>query len=495
MSSIQKQSILFSLFSYAGVVLGFITTILLYPKVLSVSEYGLVNFIIVASSLLGIVGQAGMPSTVIRFFPYFKNKASNHGNLLSFVLLGTFIASTCSLFLTFLLENTVIQIFSEEESVALSQKYYWLIYAMMPFLAAFNLLCSYSFNFQKTAITAFFRDVFIKLATIFLLVICYLEIINFDLFIRGLTCAYWLQTLGMIIYLNYIGEFNLSFDFSAISSSKLREIFRYSSITMLTGSTLYLVNSIDQIMVSFFSDNQLADAGVFRVFFYLGVVISVPYKALLASSMSVISVAFKENNLNQIASFYKRTSLIMIGIGVFLFIAVVVNLDNIVAFIGPEYEAGKFVAVFIGLNALFNIASSVNGVIISQSKIYQYDLYLNLGLVVFNVILNYFLIKTYGLVGAAIATCITGVLYNVLKVIVVQWKFKMQPFSYQSLLLIILGMATLALNTIIPNLSNWFFDAIYRTIILALVYGGILLYFQLVPDLNNTLKKVFKRIG
>ncbi len=443
---------------------------------------------------MGIFGQAGMPSAIIRFFPQFKNKDKKHNNLLSFVLLGTFIASSVSLIFTFLLQDSIINLFGEDTSLYLMQKYYWLIYALMPFLAIFNLLCSYSFNFQRTAITSFFRDVFIRFSIMLLLLLLYLNFITFDFFIRGLVFAYWLQALGMLAYLNRLGEFHINFNFSAFSTPKIQEILKYSLVTMLTGSAVYLINSIDKMMVGIFSENQLSDAGIFTVFFYLGVVISVPYKALLASSMSIVSGAFENNELQKVEKLYRRTSLLMMGMGVFLFVAVCVNLDNIVKFIGDEYAKGKMVAIFIGLNALFNIASSINGVIISQSKIYRYDLYLNLGLVVLNIIMNYFLIKYYGLVGAAVATALSGILYNLFKIIVVKQQFNMQPFQQKSLLIVILGLTTFAFNSVLPVFHHWFLDAIIRTTFLATFYGGLLFYFNLVPDLNNFTKEFINRI-
>lgn len=491
-SEVKKQSILFSLFSYFGVVIGYIN-IFLYTTVLSQAEYGLLTFLIMVASLMGILGQAGMPSSIVRFFPHFKEKP-NYGNLLSFTMLASFIACTLSLLIIGIFQSPIINVFNEKpESFDLINSYYWLLYALMPFLAFFNLFCSYSFNFQKTAITSFFRDIFIRLATLALLILMYFNFMSFDMFIRCIIFTYWVQTFGMLIYLYRLGKFNIDFNFSAISAKRFSEIMKYSLVTLLTGSTIYLVNYVDQIMVSFFSENQLADGATYRVFFYLGIVIIIPYRALVSSSLSIISAAFKENDMPKIAALYKRTSLLMMGLGVFLFVAIFVNLDNIITLFGEKYADGKYVAVFIGLNALFNIASSVNGVIIAQSPIYRYDLYLNIGLLILNVILNYIFIKMYGLAGAALATALIGILYNTLKILIVKQQFNMQPFQSQTLLIVILGLTTFAANTILPVFSNWFFDAIFRTTVLGIIYGSILIYFNLVPDITRLLKGVLKR--
>lgn len=86
-----KQSIKGTFFSYTGVLLGFVTVGLLWPKFLSPDEIGLVNFLIASATILAHLASLGMNSVTIRLFPYFRNKEKKHQGFLSFIVLMSLI--------------------------------------------------------------------------------------------------------------------------------------------------------------------------------------------------------------------------------------------------------------------------------------------------------------------------------------------------------------------------------------------------------------------
>ena len=98
--------------------------------------------------------------------------------------------------------------------------------------------------------------------------------------------------------------------------------------------------------------------------------------------------------------------------------------------------------------------TSLNEPILHYSKHYKFGLLFIVGLGVSNVILNYYLIQMMGLVGAAIATCISYALYNFTKMIFLYFAFGFNPWSRGLLVLLgLFGLTLIALNVV--QLVNW----------------------------------------
>ena len=118
-----------------------------------------------------------------------------------------------------------------------------------------------------------------------------------------------------------------------------------------------------------------------------------------------------------------------------------------------KFQGGKWVVFYIGLSQLFNISSGVNGAIIINSKYYKYDLYTNILLVGITIATNYFLIPKYGINGAAMATAISVLLFNLIRLVLIKVKMNMHPFSLNTLKTIIVLLVIYYLHQYLPKFS------------------------------------------
>src|SRR5699024_9978259 len=82
-----RQSIQNTIISYLGIILGFVATILLYPRFLTTDQYGLTRVLISISVICSQFAHLGVKNIVIRYFPYFQQSLESRGQLLSLTLL------------------------------------------------------------------------------------------------------------------------------------------------------------------------------------------------------------------------------------------------------------------------------------------------------------------------------------------------------------------------------------------------------------------------
>ena len=180
----------------------------------------------------------------------------------------------------------------------------------------------------------------------------------------------------------------------------------------------------------------------------MGNVIGVPARAIGSISAPLIAISLKENDILKISNLYLKSSLNQLIIGSLLFLLVWLNIDDLFMLLPEKFQGGKVVVLFIGLSQLFNISTGVNGLIITNSKFYSFDLYANIFLLFFTLFSNYIFIPDssplydygiYGINGAAFATSLSILLFNLIKMIFVYLKLRIQPFSLQTIYTIILA--------------------------------------------------------
>ena len=125
---------------------------------------------------------------------------------------------------------------------------------------------------------------------------------------------------------------------------------------------------------------------------------------------------------------------------------------------------------------------SINFSIISYSKYFRVNTLFIFILAISNVILNYYLINSFDIVGAALSTAISMLVFNILKTLFVAIKYKIHPFTWP---LIIISLFLL-LAIFMPLL----FPEIFKSILLSLLISGgfIILFIFVVYKLSISIE-------
>jgi O-antigen/teichoic acid export membrane protein len=87
MGVIIRQSVLSTIYSYVGIFMGFLITIILMPIALSKAEIGLVRIIYSLSGIFLPLTTLGFLGAGTRLFPHFRNHHNGHNDFLTAGLL------------------------------------------------------------------------------------------------------------------------------------------------------------------------------------------------------------------------------------------------------------------------------------------------------------------------------------------------------------------------------------------------------------------------
>lgn len=460
MGKVAKQSIQTTIFSYLGVVIGYVNVLWLYPYALDASQLGAFRTIQDLGLLFVPFAQLGVGHGITRFFPQLK---SNQSAFLSYGLVFSMagFAVVSMVFLGF--KTQIIELFAVNSPEVVD--FFGIVLLITLFALLSSIFDAYSRSFVKVAVPTLIREVFLRLLTGVLVGTYLLKWISFPQVMQGLVAVYGFAFLGVLVYLLWLGVLTLDFRWNIFPQGFRTSFIQFSLVTFLATAASTLIMKIDSIMVS--SMISLEANAIYTIAFSMALVIELPRRALSQVVMPVIADHFAKGNHDEINKLYKQVSNRQLYVCLLLFIGLWANLDSLYHFIPNReiYEAGKYVVLLIGLGKLLDVVFSVNGEILVFSRHYHFNLIATIGMSILIIVLNYLMIPRYGIEGAAIASVAVMFLYNLAKYLFLKIKLGFDPFSKETVKIILVGLM---------GLGSGYFNTISDSPLLNMVFVSAL---------------------
>ncbi|QNL20894.1 oligosaccharide flippase family protein [Hyphobacterium sp. CCMP332] len=486
MGIIKRQFFKASAATYVGVALGYLNVTILFPYFCSPEELGLYRVIINMATMFAAIAYMGTPQAIIKQFPFFnkKGQAKEFYGLLLIMFLTTLLISFT---LLFLLENVVISFF-KDKSPEVGEYYYYSVFIAFS-LAVYVLFISNVRLIKRIAFPAFLKDVFLRLIIMGSIILLGFEFIDFRGFIMLLCGAYLSITLIGIVYSIKLVPFEVSLKIKNLKGIDIRDTLNFSLITFLASVSNIIIMNADSLMISALSKEGLADTGIYTIAFFIGSTLDIPRRIINLVTGPMIAEYWVDGSMDKIKDAFKETSINSLIIGCFIFGVIWINLESIYQLIPNSelYIKGINVVLFILLARLFEMSCSISPNILTQTKLYIYNLPLAILLVVLTVSLNYFLIPVYGILGAGFATMLSVIIYNSIKLIVIQIAFKINPFEVATLKVLFLFALIIALFYQLPEIENVFLSIALNSLIFSLLFVIPTYYFNFSRGFNQTI--------
>lgn len=486
MAEIKKQTVKGSVYAYLGIVIGFVVTVLLQPKALSEREIGLLRVVTAYATLLLPFCNLGFTNAALRFFPYFRDPKKNHHGFLFLFLAITVIGCAIGMLVLFLFKD----VFIKTEDIGLFNEYLFGIIAFSLSLAFFGVFDTYSRLLFDSVSGRFLKEFFTRLAMLTAVLLLLFFNLSFSSFFMLWLLANCLPALLLVLKLYWDGNLDIRPDFSLLQKPLLKEMTVVSLFAILSNSSSVVIQHIDGIMIAKYLN--LAENGIFGVTMYFGVVIAMPVRLVYSSATTQVSENWKSNDIANIAKMYRSSCLYLTIIALILFLGIWMNIDSIMMILPPKYAAGKYVILFMGLGAIIDMVTGLNGIVLITSRFYKYDTYFIISLIGLTIGLNYLLIPRFQIVGVAMAYAASMFTINLFRFLFVWWKFNMQPYTLEWLKVLLAGAITYLAVAYWPHINPHILqgvpleDLAVRSLGVVVVFIPLLLLFS--PHINELSK-------
>ena len=488
MGVIQKQGLLNTVITYSGVVIGFVSLLFIQPQLLTSSELGLVRILLAFSTIVATVMPLGVGNINTKFFPHFRNKDKKHYGYFGFMLLFLIAGFIICTALIFLFKSNIIELYSEQSPLFVN--YFYLAIPFAFIIACVAILNTYVSSLYKTVAVTFWDSIMNKLLFVVVIVLYYLEILSFDLFVFSFIGLYVIQVLFLLIYALVTDSVSLRINFPKIKSVGVKPMIKYGLLLSLASISSSGLRLIDTVMIGAFL--ELDFVGIFAVTSFIALIIEIPLTSLEKISNVQIARFWVENNIEGIKNIYKKSVRYLMLIGGILLIGILLNIQDMLSFLPQQYADAKNVTIIASIGAFINISTGLNNAVLFNSNKYIYGTYLLLLLLVLAVINNLIFIPLLGIEGAAFASALSSVIYNIIKFIIIKIKFKMQPYDLSALKILLIISVTYFIGCLIPSFEFTVLSMVFRSVIVSFLYVSLVYLFRIAPEFDHYFKLKFK---
>ena len=290
-----------------------------------------------------------------------------------------------------------------------------------------------------------------------------------------------------MVYSFIINKPKISFYFK----NDFKEIFRYSFLILLSGAASSIILDIDKSMLS--SILTVENVAYYSVAIFIAAVIEIPGRAMFQILSPIVAEVINKNNKKKLKYLLKKSSTNLVLVSSLFFLIINLNLNDFYEMLNQEgYNKGIPIVIIVSFAKLYSMSIGCINNIISNSKYYYYIFWFSIISSVLAVVLNLYLIQDYGIIGAAYATFLVILIMNSLKLYLVNIKFKIHPYSYDTIKIIIL---TTFIYIIFNNLKLTFEPVIsiaVKSALILILYTLAAYIFKLSDDVNIFIDKFNK---
>lgn len=441
-----SEFVKYSLYNYIGVLIGVFSNLFIYTT--NQEFLGILRYTESLAYLLWPLMLMGGSSSLINFSPKFKE---GQNTLLFSYAFRTILRNSIFIFVIIFFG---LKLFGE--FVKLEFIYFAVLLAF--FLAGIDLLKKQLTIYKKIAFPTILDNLIPKLVLPLIFILYYFNFIDGER--TGLSLyisAYIIIIVALFFYGSKLKAFLFTFRISSLFTViPKKEYFNYSYFA-LAGSLGYLfVFKLDALMIPNLISYKAN--GVYSIATVAASVIFIPARGMFSLYAPQVSKLLKNKQFKDLNSLYKEVAHSLLFLGLLIYSVIFLGIENIFQIMPSKDVLMKTVLVIyiIGVTSVFNMATGFNSEIINYSKYYKFNIIALGVLTILNLICNYafIVIFDFGIEGAALASLLSIVIYNLIKVGFIYIKMGLLPFDSKSLKLFTLQFSLILIFYLIPDFSN-----------------------------------------
>ena len=492
MGIIAKQSIRGTIVTYLGIAVGVVTTFFVLTRFLTTEEIGLARVLIDAATLFIGLAQLGTNASIIRFYPYFREKSSeeDHG-FFFWALVVPFIGFVVFAIIYWACRVPLGAWFGDKSPLFV--EYYYFVLPLA-FFMLYQTICESTCNvLMHIVVPRAVRELIVRVGLLTIYLLYAFKVLSMDGLVIGFCVNYAVAAMINMLYFFSLKPIRLRPDWTFLRENKalVRRYLTYTGFLLLSAVTTVLAPTLSSFFVT--AKMGLDSTGIFAIATYMAVMVSVPSRSVAAIASPQLARAIKEQNREECSHLINQVTRNMLLIGGFILLAMWVNIDLIFHILpnGATFAQAKNVVLILGVSQLVLATFTICYTALNYSRFYAFSLFISLALTISALILNNYLVPLYGMNGAALSNLLSYGLYVALTILFVVSLCRIRVIEKRWWFILLLLVVLFAINALwcrfAPTMNIWA-DSLLRSAVL--IGGGALIAYkaELSPEINKTLR-------
>jgi len=365
--------------------------------------------------MLTIFSRLGIDTTIIRFFSSYvvNNETSKIHKLYFSTSIILLISSFSFSILLFLFSDWIAQLLN-----ASSSHIKLVSFVVVP-LVFYYLNAQALRGLKKIVAFSFLNNVALVLGALMLLLAGEVIFNNGEIPIYAYACSVVLMTLlSFFLWYKYSRNFRVDFNESVVNSKELIK----TSIPLLLGQSMMIImGKIDILMLGSIMNQE--SVGIYNAALKVSML---AYIGLMAIN-SIAAPKFAELNasgqLEALKSLVQKSTKTIFIITFPIVLIFISFSTKILSIFGDEFKIAAISLIILSIGKMFSAICGSVGTLLQMSGNQKFFQNVLIVAAILNIILNYFLIPHFQLIGAAFASLISNIFWNILMVIYIKKKF------------------------------------------------------------------------
>ena len=442
--------------SFINLLLGLLTTPLI-TRLVSPEQYGNWSLFCIYSSVFASICLFGSDYVIVRY--YYENKDKRYRSQLvrwcCFVSLMIILVSSIPIYLIL---------------YHIRPSWNWIILCLLIINTTLNvlnrlinLLLRFENKINVLSLTTILHKITFVLIALFSLY--YIKDYHFELLSISSTLSTFITIILCFYFITYLFRRNDSTQ----QPLPKRDMFFYGFPLMISGCTFLLFQTTDKLVVNFLCSESAL--GIYSSAASFLALFAIMQNSFTTIWWPLVMKNYEERPNNK--SLYIQTNDILCFMTTIFGVLFILLKDMIILLLGHDYRSAVSILPFIIFQPILYTLSETTVIGLNFKKKSKALLYITISSLIFNVIVNVILTKSYGIKGTSIAVGLSYIFFLILRTIVSYHYYKIK-FHFSKMFICVCVLFTFALiHSFYPDsvISYWISLIIF--LIVLIMYKGV----------------------
>lgn len=471
-----------------GGVMLFINEVLL-ARILGSYAYGHYAIAIVITRIAETLSLFGVGMAILHFLPIYKND-KRYDLVWGLVLSAAIVPLLLSLILIIVIKNSSnwfgVILFNDPDSIS----YVNILIVAIPFMCLSEIAAITTRAYGYSKYYVFIRNFIPPAIFLIILTFIYTNFLDKNYIMHGFVIAYVCSLFAGIIWLSKVLDF---------SKTEIKPRFRFKEIYLfsfpvLISSFMYLsILWTDILMLGVFSESN--QVGIYRACMQIVVLFEIIVISFNAATSRQYSVLYQNNRLDDLKTTYSTANRWIAFIITPIFLIIVIKSRELLELMGSDFTAGWIALIILAFGQVIRAYLGSSGFLLVLCKYQKTEMLNSVVVAILNITLNALLIPEYGIAGAAIATSLSHLALNIMRIIEVKLILNVKTISFMHLKYLLITISTYLIFNFVYELffnaiENNIIDILLSSLLIMIIYISVII----LTGMMRTEFKVFYRI-
>ena len=423
--------------------------VIVVARMLGRESFGLFMLALTILNFAGVLSRLGLDCGTLKYVSLYNgvgDKARVKGVIIASLKYPFTISIIVAAVLFLTAESVLAQLFHKPELAEIIRP----LALSLPFFSLMIMALVATRGLRIIKYTVYSRNLFWPLCNLAIAAMFFF--MGFGL--RGIVSAYVIS----VLLASALSMYYLLKTFPAIRYTKAiaetRELFRFSAPVLLTVSLNFLIMWTDTLMLGGF--RSAGEVGIYNAAVRTAMLTSMILISFNSIFAPVISDLYNRGQSDKLESLFKTTTKWIYTISLPLFLLMLLLSKEIMAVFGRQFVPGAGCLVILAFAQLVNAGVGSVGMCLIMGGRQNLMMFNTIGVCALNILLNYLLIPSAGILGAAIASGISLIIFNIVMLLEVRILLKIHPYTRKFLGPTLLAIVTFGIVFLVKFLlADW----------------------------------------